>query len=66
MGELARPHTEARAYDLCPGAASGCLSDHATRTGDLPVRAYDIQGDGTIMHSHWLTFERCFHAATEL
>ncbi len=39
MGELAGPHAEAKAYDICPGAESDCLSDHAARTGDLPVRA---------------------------
>ena len=39
MGELAGPHAQARAYDICPGAESDCLSDHAARTGDLPVRA---------------------------
>ena len=33
MGELARPHAQARAYDLCTGAESGYLRDHAARTG---------------------------------
>ena len=45
MGELARPHTEARAYDICPGAESAYLSDHAARTGELPLHACAGTGD---------------------